>query len=90
VALDRRLKGRGLRATALHPGGIQTELSRHMTPELWEQLRACISLSTGNNQTAFRYKDRAARCGDQRMGRAWSHHRMRLAGAIAKTAMSAR
>jgi NAD(P)-dependent dehydrogenase (short-subunit alcohol dehydrogenase family) len=56
VALDRRLKGRGLRATALHPGGIQTELSRHMTPELWEQLRARISLSTGNNQAAFRYK----------------------------------
>ena len=29
VALDRRLKGRGIRATALHPGGIQTELGRH-------------------------------------------------------------
>jgi len=34
VALDSRLKGRGVRATALHPGGIQTELGRHMTPEL--------------------------------------------------------
>jgi NAD(P)-dependent dehydrogenase (short-subunit alcohol dehydrogenase family) len=33
VALDKRLKGRGIRATALHPGGSQTELSRHMTPE---------------------------------------------------------
>jgi NAD(P)-dependent dehydrogenase (short-subunit alcohol dehydrogenase family) len=55
VALDGRLKGRGVRATALHPGGIQTELGRHLTPELMEQMRARISLSTGNNQ-AFRFK----------------------------------
>jgi len=34
VALDRRLKGKGIRATAVHPGGIQTELGRHLTPEL--------------------------------------------------------
>ncbi|HEV2169792.1 MAG TPA: hypothetical protein VGR40_02535, partial [Candidatus Binatus sp.] len=38
VALDRRLKGRGVRATALHPGGIQTELGRHMTPELMQEM----------------------------------------------------
>ena len=30
VELDRRLKERGIRATALHPGGIQTELGRHV------------------------------------------------------------
>src|SRR6201999_2171276 len=30
VEFDRRHKGRGVRATAVHPGGIQTELSRHM------------------------------------------------------------
>lgn len=40
VALDRRLKGRGIRATSLHPGGIQTELGRYLTPELIEQMRA--------------------------------------------------
>jgi NAD(P)-dependent dehydrogenase (short-subunit alcohol dehydrogenase family) len=34
VALDRRLKGRNIRAAAVHPGGIQTELGRHLTPEL--------------------------------------------------------
>jgi NAD(P)-dependent dehydrogenase (short-subunit alcohol dehydrogenase family) len=33
VEFDRRHKARGVRATALHPGAIQTELSRHMTPE---------------------------------------------------------
>jgi NAD(P)-dependent dehydrogenase (short-subunit alcohol dehydrogenase family) len=37
-ALDRRLKGRGVRAAAVHPGGIQTELGRHLTPELIAQI----------------------------------------------------
>jgi NAD(P)-dependent dehydrogenase (short-subunit alcohol dehydrogenase family) len=32
VEFDRRHKARGVRATAVHPGGIQTELSRHMDP----------------------------------------------------------
>jgi NAD(P)-dependent dehydrogenase (short-subunit alcohol dehydrogenase family) len=30
VAFDRRHRERGIRAAALHPGGIQTELGRHM------------------------------------------------------------
>lgn len=30
VEFDRRHRGRGVRATAVHPGGIQTELGRHM------------------------------------------------------------
>jgi NAD(P)-dependent dehydrogenase (short-subunit alcohol dehydrogenase family) len=30
VAFDHRHHGRGVRATAVHPGGIQTELSRHL------------------------------------------------------------
>lgn len=34
VGLDQRLKERGVRACAVHPGGIQTELGRHLTPEL--------------------------------------------------------
>lgn len=33
VEFDRRHKDRGVRAVAVHPGGIQTELGRHMTPE---------------------------------------------------------
>jgi NAD(P)-dependent dehydrogenase (short-subunit alcohol dehydrogenase family) len=33
VELDRRLRHRGVRATALHPGGIITELGRHLTEE---------------------------------------------------------
>ena len=31
VELDRRLRDRGVRATALHPGGIITDLGRHLT-----------------------------------------------------------
>jgi len=30
VAFDRRHRGRGVRAAAVHPGGIQTELGRHI------------------------------------------------------------
>jgi NAD(P)-dependent dehydrogenase (short-subunit alcohol dehydrogenase family) len=30
VAFDQRHRGRGVRAAAVHPGGIQTELARHM------------------------------------------------------------
>jgi NAD(P)-dependent dehydrogenase (short-subunit alcohol dehydrogenase family) len=39
VALDRKLRGRGVRAFALHPGGILTELGRHMVPADLEVMR---------------------------------------------------
>ena len=32
VAFDARHRGRGVRAAAVHPGGILTELARHMQP----------------------------------------------------------
>ncbi len=32
VEFDRRHRERGIRATAVHPGGIQTELGRHLEP----------------------------------------------------------
>jgi NAD(P)-dependent dehydrogenase (short-subunit alcohol dehydrogenase family) len=56
VALDDRLKGRGVRATSIHPGGIQTELGRHMTPELVEQMMARISKMQSSQGQAFRFK----------------------------------
>jgi len=55
VALDHRLKGRGIRATSLHPGGIQTELARHMTPELIELMMARWRSTTG--ETTVRFKN---------------------------------
>jgi NAD(P)-dependent dehydrogenase (short-subunit alcohol dehydrogenase family) len=39
VAFDRRHRERGVRAAAVHPGGIYTELGRHMNPS---QLQAMI------------------------------------------------
>jgi NAD(P)-dependent dehydrogenase (short-subunit alcohol dehydrogenase family) len=38
VEFDRRHKARGVRATAVHPGGIKTELDRHMAPGELESL----------------------------------------------------
>jgi NAD(P)-dependent dehydrogenase (short-subunit alcohol dehydrogenase family) len=55
VALDSRLKGRGVRATSLHPGGIQTELGRHLTPELIKQMRSRWRSSSG--ESTLRFKD---------------------------------
>src|SRR5271154_7170553 len=56
VALDSRLKGRGVRATSIHPGGIHTELSRHLTPELMEQVSARLNRGAGYQAPAFRFK----------------------------------
>jgi len=55
VALDSRLKAHGIRATSLHPGGIQTELGRHMTPELIAQMQTRIAASTQG--ATFRFKN---------------------------------
>jgi NAD(P)-dependent dehydrogenase (short-subunit alcohol dehydrogenase family) len=38
VEFDRRHKHRGVRATAVHPGGIRTELGRHTGPERLEKM----------------------------------------------------
>lgn len=43
VGLDRRLAAKGIRATALHPGVIQTELGRHLTPELIAQIMPAVA-----------------------------------------------
>ena len=38
VAFDKRHRDRGVRAAAVHPGGIQTELGRHMDPNQLEEM----------------------------------------------------
>jgi NAD(P)-dependent dehydrogenase (short-subunit alcohol dehydrogenase family) len=40
VELDRRWRDRGVRATSVHPGGIVTELGRHLTDETLAALMA--------------------------------------------------
>jgi len=56
VEFDRRHKARGVRATAVHPGGIRTELSRHLTPEVLEKLIAEINASQPKGAAPFNYK----------------------------------
>jgi NAD(P)-dependent dehydrogenase (short-subunit alcohol dehydrogenase family) len=56
VEFDRRHRARGIRATAVHPGGIRTELSRHMTPEALDKQVKSINESAPAGTPAFRYK----------------------------------
>jgi NAD(P)-dependent dehydrogenase (short-subunit alcohol dehydrogenase family) len=56
VEFDRRHKARGVRATAVHPGGIRTELSRHLTPEALQKLIAQINASQPKGAAPFSYK----------------------------------
>ena len=56
VEFDRRHKARGVRATAVHPGGIHTELGRHMTPETIAAMLAAATAQTPADQPAFSWK----------------------------------
>ena len=57
VEFDRRHKGNGVRAAAVHPGGIRTELSRHMKPEQLQQLIDQVNAaSLAAGRPAFTYK----------------------------------
>jgi len=57
VEFDRRHKASGVRAAAVHPGGIQTELGRYMSPEIREQLIANIdAANAASGQPAFSWK----------------------------------
>lgn len=52
VGLDRRWRDRGVRAFAIHPGGIHTELGRYMTAEVVSSLMARI----GEQGSSFTWK----------------------------------
>jgi NAD(P)-dependent dehydrogenase (short-subunit alcohol dehydrogenase family) len=54
VEFDRRHKKHGVRAAAVHPGGILTELARHMTRELIDKMIATISEESGGTSSAQR------------------------------------
>lgn len=43
VEFDRRHRDGGIRAVAVHPGGIKTELTRHLTPQVMQELRSVIT-----------------------------------------------
>jgi NAD(P)-dependent dehydrogenase (short-subunit alcohol dehydrogenase family) len=57
VEFDRRHKARGVRAAALHPGGIRTELGRHMAADELDALIAQINAQqAANGQPPFAWK----------------------------------
>lgn len=56
VEFDRRHRDRGVRAVAVHPGGIHTELGRHMTPEAMQQLVDSINAAQPAGAPAFVFK----------------------------------
>ena len=56
VEFDRRHRGRGVRAAAVHPGGIQTELSRHLTQEALIKLMETIQANRPADAPPFRLK----------------------------------
>ncbi|MFA5955237.1 SDR family NAD(P)-dependent oxidoreductase [Hyphomicrobium sp.] len=57
VEFDRRHKSRGVRATALHPGGIPTELARHMEPgEIERMLEQINAQAATEGQPPFQWK----------------------------------
>jgi NAD(P)-dependent dehydrogenase (short-subunit alcohol dehydrogenase family) len=57
VEFDRRHKANGIRATAVHPGGIQTELSRHIGDEGIKQLIERVNAQTrAAGEPDFKFK----------------------------------
>lgn len=56
VELDRRLRDRGIRAAAVHPGGIMTELGRHMSDEQMQALIDSLGGASEDGELAFELK----------------------------------
>jgi NAD(P)-dependent dehydrogenase (short-subunit alcohol dehydrogenase family) len=57
VAFDRRHQSRGIRAAAVHPGGIQTELSRYVDPGRLEKIVEQINQQlAAEGKPAFKLK----------------------------------
>jgi NAD(P)-dependent dehydrogenase (short-subunit alcohol dehydrogenase family) len=56
VEFDRRHQARGVRATAVHPGAIKTELSRHLSADDLEKMIAMINAALPPDAPRFSYK----------------------------------
>jgi NAD(P)-dependent dehydrogenase (short-subunit alcohol dehydrogenase family) len=56
LEFDRRHKARDVRATAVHPGGIQTELGRHLKPEVIQELIASLTRDQPPGAPPFKWK----------------------------------
>jgi NAD(P)-dependent dehydrogenase (short-subunit alcohol dehydrogenase family) len=56
VEFDRRRGKDGVRATAVHPGSIQTELGRYMTPAITQQMITSINATQPAGASPFKWK----------------------------------
>jgi NAD(P)-dependent dehydrogenase (short-subunit alcohol dehydrogenase family) len=56
VAFDKRHRDRGVRAAAVHPGGIRTELARHMDAAQMQQLLDRINQQLAAEGKTFEWK----------------------------------
>jgi len=57
VEFDRRHQARGIRASAVHPGGIKTELGRHMQPDEFDKIVAQINVQlAADGQPPYQWK----------------------------------
>lgn len=56
VEFDRRHKSQGVRATAVHPGAIQTELGRYMTPQITQSMIDSMNAKAPAKAPAFTWK----------------------------------
>jgi len=56
VAFDERRRGRGIRAAAVHPGGIQTELARHIDPARLNAIIEQLSQQLAAEGKPFQWK----------------------------------
>jgi NAD(P)-dependent dehydrogenase (short-subunit alcohol dehydrogenase family) len=56
VEFDRRHKARGVRATAVHPGGIETELGRYMSDEVRQSMMDLVARAQPAGAAPFTWK----------------------------------
>jgi NAD(P)-dependent dehydrogenase (short-subunit alcohol dehydrogenase family) len=56
VEFDRRHRDRGVRAAALHPGGIMTELGRHLAPGTIDEMIQTINATRPAGTPEFKFK----------------------------------
>jgi NAD(P)-dependent dehydrogenase (short-subunit alcohol dehydrogenase family) len=56
VEFDRRHQSHGIRATALHPGGIQTELNRYMTQAARDKIMTQMQADIPKGAAPFKWK----------------------------------
>lgn len=56
VEFDRRHRDRGVRATAVHPGGIETELGRYMSDEVRQSMMDIVTRAQPAGAAPFTWK----------------------------------